>query len=204
MLDHHDDIVFLILAAGQASRMGSPKQNLKWGKTNLLSHTIEQCGNSKKVIVLGAHLNKISPLILDKVNTEIIVNLDWKKGIGSSISFGVKHIIQKHKNCKGILITLADTPFISALDYSIIIQKSIENPNSIIASKNQKSTGVPAYFPTLYFGELMNLNKDIGAKFIIKNHLKKVVTINNSNTLFDIDTPEEYQTLLSIKKASKN
>ncbi len=83
-------IAILILAAGSSSRMGSPKQLLKWKNSNLLGHTISKATQLKVdeiILVLGANSDKIISEI-DAKNVKVLINPNWKLGLGSSISAG--------------------------------------------------------------------------------------------------------------------
>ena len=61
--------VILILAAGSSTRMGKPKQLLKWKNSNFLNHSINialKLNVKEVVVVLGANADIISPEINSK------------------------------------------------------------------------------------------------------------------------------------------
>ena len=192
------NIVVLIMAAGKSSRFGSPKQLLKWKNSNLLQHAIKTACDSNisdVFLVLGANHDQIIEMT-DTNSVEVIRNLSWANGLGNSIAFGVKSIIQKEPKTDGILIMLADQPLIDSDYLNRMIDKFKEGNNQIIATtyKNNKQ-GVPVIFDKAYFDELIDLNDDDGAKQIIKKHTANVFTFKHDNNCLDIDTFEDYENL---------
>ncbi len=191
-------IAILILAAGDSSRMGSPKQLLKWKNSNLLNNTISKAIelNVKEIIVvLGANADMIIPEI-DQSKVNILINKDWENGLGSSISAGVNHILQSNTSINGLLIMLADQPLIENDHYLKLIKDFSSGNKTIIATKyNDSKPGVPALFDKFYFKDLNDLNLDFGAKQLISRYSENVISIKNEQSRLDIDTPEQYQNL---------
>ncbi|MDY7394148.1 nucleotidyltransferase family protein [Aureibaculum sp. 2210JD6-5] len=192
-------IAMVILAAGASTRMKTVKQLLPWKNTTLLGHTIEQ-GLATKVdtvfVVLGANKEKIIPKIKD-YNISIIENDDWELGIGKSIAFAVQFLSKYSNKFDSILIALADQPLLTASHYNKLIAKFSESNCGIVATKQDKTVGVPAVFSQNYFEKLSLLNQDKGAKQIIKNNLEDVWAIDAGNTTMDMDTLEDYKQISS-------
>lgn len=187
----------LILAAGSSSRMGKPKQLLKWRNTSLIENVIQQSLNSKaeKVfVVLGANAKKITSEI-DFKTAEVIENEHWKNGMGTSITCGVEYINKRLPKVRGILIALADQPYITSAYYNRLIEAFAATSKRIVATKNNGKLGVPAIFNSFYFSELMMLNEDKGARKIISTHKSDVEVITSKIDFTDIDTLEEYENL---------
>ncbi|PKP39963.1 MAG: hypothetical protein CVT96_11180, partial [Bacteroidetes bacterium HGW-Bacteroidetes-13] len=83
-----NQIISVILAAGEAKRMGKTKQLLPWGKHTLIEHAIEQHLKSKVsevYVVLGADAENIKNTI-EKLPIQLLENPDWQLGLGSSIA----------------------------------------------------------------------------------------------------------------------
>ena len=197
-MSKQSNIAILILAAGGSSRMGSPKQLLKWKNSNLLNNTISKAIelNVKEIIVvLGANADMIIPEI-DQSKVNILINKDWENGLGSSISAGVNHILQSNTSINGLLIMLADQPLIENDHYLKLIKDFSSGNKTIIATKyNDSKPGVPALFDKFYFKDLNDLNLDFGAKQLISRYSENVISIKNEQSRLDIDTPEQYQNL---------
>ncbi len=192
------NIAVIILAAGASTRIGTPKQLLKWKNTTLLGHAIITAKklNTKDIIVI---LGNNYALIKSKINNsgvQILNNKNWKKGLGNSIAFGVNNILENKSNIDGILIMLSDQPLIDSKYLISLINKFIIGKHLIIATsyKNGKQ-GVPVLFDRIYFNELSKLNDDKGAKAIIEKYIKNVLVVNGEQIISDIDTLENYKNL---------
>jgi len=191
-------IAHIILAAGTSSRMGSPKQLLPWNDTTLIGHTIQEAlklENTTVFVVLGAYYE----LIYQKVHhfsVNILENLNWEKGMGSSICAGVCAVMQDESTYNAVLISLADQPLLDHNHYELLISELIKNPNSIIATNLGKRIGVPGIFPACYFDELSQLNSDYGARYIIANNKDKTIAISARSKEADIDTMQEYRAMI--------
>lgn len=195
-------IAILILAAGSSSRMGTPKQLLPWRKTTLIECSIEQALALQKAsvyVVLGAYYK----LIYNKIchfPVTVIHNTNWQSGIGSSISFGIKKIVEQDNLLyDAVLISLIDQPLIDNQHLERLITIYRQNENTFVATGLKDRVGVPAIIPSSHFYDLLHLQEDFGAKYIIKKN--KVITIPVFDKGIDIDTKEEYEALL--KKVSR-
>ena len=195
---HKPKVAILLLAAGNSSRLGQPKQLLKWKSSNLLQHaidTVKKVQSDSVLIVLGANYQEI----ISEINTNsihVVNNKTWQNGLGNSIAVGVNYIKKVFPETEAILISLADQPLITEVYLSKMISEFNICKKQIFATdyKNNR-LGVPALFDKEYFEELMQLNNDEGAKHIIKKHEQVVSYIETSQMFSDIDTLESYEIL---------
>jgi len=191
-------ISVLILAAGASSRMGRPKQLLPWKKTTLLGNAIQNAIASEAdtvYVVLGANIESIRDEITNHP-VETVDNPNWESGLGSSIAAGVTFILKNNIEFDGILIMLADQPLMDTEYLNMMIDTFYRRPESIVATAYRNKAGVPALFDKAYNIELVNLNKDFGAKALIAQKINQVFTINPENKVVDIDTKSEYDKLI--------
>lgn len=190
----------IILAAGKASRMGKPKQLLRYQGSSLISHAVNIGLNSickSVVVVLGAYIEQIKPEI-DNLSVQIVENPDWKTGMASSICAGINAINQSNSKLDAVIIALADQPLISETVFNQLIQKYQDTKNRIIASAYDDVVGVPALFDKNLFVELMNLEGDRGAKALMRKYQDELLTIPIPEAAIDIDTQDDYEKLLNI------
>lgn len=201
-----------VLAAGQSSRFGRIKQLEQIAGLPMLQHSLASVielrtelltlGYQLKILlILGAYFNKVVAVISDYCqlnNITIVNNKSWKIGLSSSIHTAVNHIeTDVTNNALGLLISLADQPYISSKDLKSVILAGVVNDkviaSSIYSKHNGENTikGVPAYFGQQYFDALLALKGDQGAGKLL-NSLDGVgvVSINN---LVDIDYPEQIE-----------
>ena len=187
----------IILAAGESSRFGQPKQNLLFRNKTLLQHAIEtglHSGCKPVIVVLGANSNLIDTQIADE-NFRVIYNEDWQEGIASSIRMGVKEI-EKDNSINEALIMLCDQPFVDTGLINNILQKKTDAQAAIVACSYNNTIGVPALFDRSLFAELLLLTGNDGAQKIIKNHPRETATIPFDLGGVDIDTNADYQQLI--------
>ncbi len=185
----------VILAAGKATRMGSPKQLLKFGNTTLLGTIIEhaQKSNAQSIVcILGAKAELIKTSI-NRYQVATITNTEYNTGLSSSIVCGVKYMVDR--DMKAVILLLADQPFVTTEYINKLIEQHLTTPEYSIASNYGKKKGVPAIFPHMHFDALLQLKGDIGAKEILNSKENKVKIVPMQPNLLDIDTPETYQLL---------
>jgi len=195
-----DKIPIILLAAGGSSRMGEPKQLLKWGNQTLLEHQVAvlQKTGSPVLVVLGAVAEKIIPL-LQNDDVAFIVNNNWEMGMGTSIVAGVRKVSDQFPDARGVLMALVDQPLLPLSHYKKLLEAFQPDKQQIIASHSENGwTGVPALFDRCYFKELIQLRKEEGAKKLLKKYASKVRRVDGGELLADLDTPESYQIMLRL------
>ncbi|MEN8188097.1 MAG: nucleotidyltransferase family protein [Bacteroidota bacterium] len=190
-------IAMVILAAGESSRMGGEvKQLLPWKKTTLLGHVIEQglaSNVDKIIIVLGANYHLIRDTI-SNYDVSVVYNPDWKKGMGTSLAFAIRTITENQQEFDAVLVSLADQPLIDKKHFNSLIYNYIDSDKNICTTKINNNLGVPAVLDKCYFGQLIKLAGDTGARKIISQNMKDVLTVENDKSI-DIDDMNTYISL---------
>jgi molybdenum cofactor cytidylyltransferase len=185
----------IILAAGASTRMGEAKQNLSFKGLTLLQTALKTAINSKTntvAVVLGANVDAIYPTIgTEPVN--IFKNEHWEEGMGTSISYGLNELLKLQPGLSSVLFMLTDQPLVNRDFINKLIDKAA--PGKIIASSYNDTLGPPVLFDKQFFGEILKMNGNEGAKRIIQKHQKAVIEIPFPFGAFDIDTPEDYDRL---------
>ena len=112
----------IILAAGESSRMGFPKQLAEYKGKTILETVVETVSNSieNSIVVLG-HENETLTEKIDFKNSTILINESWEEGIISSIRTGLFYL-SSDKNIDGVLIFMGDQPAIN----SEVIEKLLD------------------------------------------------------------------------------
>ena len=188
-----NNLAVLILAAGTSSRLGEPKQLLKVGNETLIQIAVKKALkiSSNVRVVLGHKSDEIINKIID-FPISIVVNSNYKEGMGNSISYGMSNPFESEK----VLIMLCDQPLIPVSHYKKLIKKSSENKNLIICSKYQNKFAVPSIFPRIYFKMLENLKGDKGAKKFLEENPLDYVSLEDKYSI-DIDTKKDYVNFLN-------
>ena len=185
-------IAVLVVAAGGSKRLGQPKQLVRKNNLTLLENSLNEIVKSRVgnvFLVLGAN----AELILDKLNLsdyQVVINKNWKKGMGASIAFGMKKIMEDY-NYAGVIISVADQPFLTADIFKKIKENITKEKKMIIKSKYEEGSGPPVYFSRHFFEEMKNLSGDEGAKPLLKKYKELLVSIDFPQGNIDIDTEED-------------
>jgi molybdenum cofactor cytidylyltransferase len=191
----------LILAAGQSSRLGSPKQLLEYNGASLIKRVVQTALDSeigRVTVVLGANANKIGTE-LDMPGLCLIENSDWEEGMASSIRAGVKAITDLEPDTDGIMILVCDQPHLERPVLDQLLQVQRETGLPVTASVYQGRTGTPAIFHKSFFPLLMELKGDTGARKLFSEHSGQVALVPFEKGIIDIDTKEDYEKLIHNK-----
>ena len=192
----------IILAAGNSSRLGKPKQLLDHQGKTLLEITseaaIEASSGNPVVVVLGAYADKISKHH-HETNITYIVNESWEEGMSSSISAGLTTLLAQNSAIEQVIIAVCDQPYISAEIFESLIKKQEQTGKSIVASSYAQTIGTPALFNSKHFDELLSLSGNTGAKHLLKKYAGATETISFELGYIDIDTETDYNNLINHK-----
>jgi len=188
----------IILAAGEASRMGRAKQLLRVGDSTLLQLAVERARMATclaPIVVTGAR-HELMETDLSTQDVHLVHNPDWESGMGSSIATGVKHLRYWHPAAEGCLITLVDQPLVTISTLEALMNAFRTNRTLIVATSYEETLGVPAIFSRTLFAELEALHTGGGAKGIIHKHRSQVLAMECPEAGLDIDTPEDWERFL--------
>ncbi|MEO6327460.1 MAG: nucleotidyltransferase family protein [Ginsengibacter sp.] len=188
----------VLLAAGSSTRLGKPKQSLKYKGQSLLRRAVYEAAKTKAIpiiVVLGANAAFLADEV-DEKEAHVIINKEWKTGMASSVIAGLNALLQKHPLADAVIFMMCDQPFVteSLLNDLIITQHKTGKP--IVTSSFDDTPGPPALFHKSIFPELLQLHGDTGARMIIRKHINEVATVAFAKGNIDIDTVEDYEALL--------
>ncbi len=190
----------IILAAGNSSRLGQPKQFLKYKGKTLLSHAIETAQASRNkgpiLVVTGALHDELfrecSSLLVSVVH-----NVNWQQGMSTSIQTGLRALVRINPDTTGALITLCDQPLVTTAHLDNLLDISAHHQNhGIVATSYADTVGAPAFFSRKVFEQLYQLKGDKGARELFNDPEQKLVTVPFKPAAVDIDTMEDYEGLV--------
>ncbi|MEO6282861.1 MAG: nucleotidyltransferase family protein [Dyadobacter sp.] len=194
------EYAIIILAAGSSSRLGEPKQLLKYRNKSLIRHITEAAAEtvgSNVIVVTGSNAELIQNEIQD-LSIQLVHNAGWQTGMASSIVTGIVKLTSLLRHCKGAVIAVSDQPFVTSTLFHDLIHASIQNGTGIVASSYDQTAGTPVFFSPPYFPDLTQLTGTEGAKKLIKRFQSDATTVPFPLGNMDIDTQEDYQKLLSL------
>jgi molybdenum cofactor cytidylyltransferase len=186
----------ILLAAGKAERMGKAKQLLSLGEQRLVEASLYNLLAShvtEIIVVLGFAAEEIRPFVEGKERVRVIVNNHFHEGMSTSIRAGVQAL---DPSAKGILIALADQPFIPSQVIDQLIERFAAGEKGIVLPVYEGKQGHPVILDRKkYEPELLSLRGDVGGKEIVRKHPEDClqVAVASKGVLIDIDGPEDYQ-----------
>ena len=194
---HTNNTGVIILAAGESSRLGSPKQLLVYSGATLLQHSIEVAQSSDAglvVVVLGANAALIHA-DLKHVTANVVVNSAWKEGMASTIRCGLQTLLDLNQQTEAVILMVADQPFVTAGLLNNLMVVNRKEQCSIVASKYGTTFGTPVLFSKRFFPEVLELTGDAGAKSLVRKYMNETAFVPFPKGDIDIDTVEDYKSL---------
>lgn len=196
MSTNSNQISLILLAAGESSRLGMPKQLLKYRGKNLLQHTIDLTLllDIETFVVLGAFKEEI----LARVNVyegKVVENMAWSEGLSSSIRCGLSGVLKTNPETEAIILVLCDQPFLTTEILKVIIEKYHSSGKPIIHCSYGDTSGPPTLFHKSLFPYLMELKGGQGAKKVVDMFPDQVGYVDFPKGKFDIDTTADYHLL---------
>ncbi|WP_035361909.1 nucleotidyltransferase family protein [Dyadobacter alkalitolerans] len=188
----------IILAAGSSSRLGEPKQLLRYQDKTLIRHVTQAAIAAKSTsvtVVTGSNAGLIEKE-LDSLPCHAVHNPDWESGMASSIVAGVQQLMAAQPGISGVIFAVTDQPFVTSDLFNALIEKSLEGNAGIVASAYENTLGTPVLFSNKYFPSLLKLNGAEGAKKLITKFAGDVTAVPFPSGGIDIDTQADYQKLL--------
>jgi xanthine/CO dehydrogenase XdhC/CoxF family maturation factor/CTP:molybdopterin cytidylyltransferase MocA len=184
----------VVLAAGESRRLGTPKQQLVFMGDTLLRNTVRtalELGTAATVVVVGKETQQ-----LDDMNIELVMNAGYAEGMASSIREGVKHMCKEHPHVTHILIMLCDQPYVDVTHLRRLVQQQQLTEAPVAASNYAGRNGVPALFHQSIFPQLLALEGDTGAKYVIEELGDAVTIVPFPEGVVDVDSIEAYHKII--------
>ncbi len=191
--DGNRNVAAVILAAGRSTRMGGPNKLLaELGGKTLVRIVTEQALASKAsgVIVVTGHQAEQVEKALDGLKVKLVRNPDFADGLASSVKAGIAAVPAE---ADGAVVCLGDMPLIDAHLIDRLIETFAPDRGNLIAVPvSDGRRGNPVLWSRRFFGELMTLDGDIGARHLIARHGEAVaeVAVEGHGAFLDIDTPQ--------------
>lgn len=193
------DVGAVILAAGGSSRLGQPKQLLSFQGESLLRRAVRsalEAGCTCVTVVAGEARDRIE-IELRGTRAAIVENLEWQRGIGTSVRCGLRHLLSSRPDIDAVLLLACDQPFLDAGVIASLIARREGSGKPIVASSYAGTLGIPALFHRSCFESLLALQDDSGAKALIESRSADVAQMEFEQGAIDIDTPADFEGLTS-------
>lgn len=195
----------IVLAAGEAKRMGELKQLLDWKEQNtILGKTVDNLLTAEIIdeelkIVVGAEKERVIKYLKEKYRAElkkgiikIVVNDDYQQGMMSSVKKALTNLTAENQY---LLFTLADKPFIGPDIYRNFFQKCLELEAEIFLPEYQGQKGHPVIIENKFREITLKLEGEGGLRNLFALMPEKIChyTCSYPEITVDLDFKEEYQ-----------
>jgi CTP:molybdopterin cytidylyltransferase MocA len=178
----------ILLAAGASSRLGQPKQLIEVDGEPLLrraARALLATSPHELVVVLGHDAARLSDVVAG-LALRCIVALDHGEGMAASLRAGISAL---DVCCEGALIALTDQPALDAAHLLALREAWRAQPERAVASTYASVRGVPALLPRNWFGEILKLRGDSGARDLLR--ARDVLEIAAPQLARDVDVPAD-------------
>jgi len=192
----------VILAAGDSSRMGTPKALLADanGRSFVarIARTFGDAGLDQLVVVTGAqHEAIVNALAAEGLTGRVscVRNPDPSRGQLSSLWVGLDAVMRP--DLDAMLMTLVDVPMVKPSTVRAVVEAWKRTGAPIVRPAMGERHGHPVLFDRAVFDELRRAPLDEGAKAVVHAYADRVVNVavDDEGCLIDVDTPADYAQL---------
>ncbi len=193
----HERCAGVILAAGEATRYGQPKQLLLWRGEPFIravAKTALAAGLTPVVVVTGAGAESVESA-LASLPVAIATNDQWRTGQASSIRVGLEAIPPAAGSA---VFLLADQPQVTPQVIRALVETHAGDLHPIVAPLiRDERRGNPVLFDRSTFADLLGLQGESGGRSLFSKHRVEYIPWHDDRLLLDVDTPEDYRQLLA-------
>ena len=184
----------IVLAAGKSERMGRPKALLEFRGRTFLDNILQAISRSSiehSVIVVGHHRREIENAVR---SASMVFNPDYEQGMVTSLQTGIRAMPPESI---GAFLFLVDHPVVETETIEAMISSAAAD--RIVQPTFKGRRGHPVFFGADVLREILRLPSSQGADVVVRRDPARIIEIpvNTPGVLTDIDTPEEYEKLLS-------
>lgn len=187
----------LLLAAGNSSRLGFPKQWVKFREKSLMEWAIIQmlpfCQTI--LIILGDldeyGINQINELQKRYPSIQFKKNTEWKEGMGKSLAFGFRNLSADLP----VIIHLVDLPMVQNIHFQAIIQEYWSHPNYYIVSTHGGQSAPPCIIPHTKKSQFYDWEGQYGLGQYFRSNVEDCRFVELGIKFLDIDSPEDIKIL---------
>ncbi|MGB6661546.1 MAG: molybdopterin-binding/glycosyltransferase family 2 protein [Xanthobacteraceae bacterium] len=193
--DSSPAIAAIVLGAGRSSRMGGPNKLLAEIKAKPLIRMVAEqvlASRARPVLVVTGHQRERVEAALSGLPVQFVHNPRFADGLGTSLKAGIAAL---QPNIDGAIVCLGDMPQVDAALIDRLIGAIDPDKGALIAVPViEGKRGNPAVWSRRFFADLMTVEGDIGARYLIGRYAEAVaeVPVDGTAALTDVDTPEAF------------
>jgi molybdenum cofactor cytidylyltransferase len=186
-------IAAVVLAAGRSSRMGGPNKLLaEIGGKPLVRIVVDAvlASRARPVIVVTGHQRDKVEAALAGLPVKFVHNPHFADGLGTSLKAGIAALPAE---ADGAIVCLGDMPQVDAALIDRLIGAFDPDHGALVVLPTiDGERGNPVVWSRRFFPDLMAVEGDVGARYLIGRYTEAVaeVPLTGTAALTDVDTPE--------------
>ena len=186
-------IAAVVLAAGRSSRMGGPNKLLaEIGGKPLVRHVVDAAlaSRARPLVVVTGHQRDKVEAALAGLPVKFVHNPHFADGLGTSLKAGIAALPAE---ADGAIVCLGDMPQVDgALIDRLIGAFDPDHGALVVVPTIEGKRGNPVVWSRRFFPDLMAVEGDVGARYLIGRYTEAVaeVPLTGTAALTDVDTPE--------------
>ncbi|MBI4446426.1 MAG: nucleotidyltransferase family protein [Acidobacteria bacterium] len=189
-----NEIVAVVLAAGESSRMGFPKPLLPLGSSTFLGRLLnlyDAVGITVWVVLGHRQQEILSRFNWERVHTTI--NPAPSRGQLSSLQVALAEI----PPVSAIILHPVDYPMVQLDTVRALVSFHRRVPHCIVLPRCEGRRGHPVLFPARFFPDLRHAPLEKGARSVVHSNAASVhlIDVADPGVYLDIDTTDQYQEL---------
>jgi len=186
-------IAGVVLAAGRSSRMGGPNKLLaEIGGKPLVRIVVDAvlASRARPVVVVTGHQRDKVEAALAGLPVKFVHNPHFADGLGTSLKAGIAALPAE---ADGAIVCLGDMPQVDAALIDRLIGAFDPDHGALVVLPTiDGERGNPVVWSRRFFPDLMAVEGDVGARYLIGRYTEAVaeVPLTDTAALTDVDTPE--------------
>ena len=190
-------VAAVVLAAGQATRMGKLKLGMRLGEKSVLRRVMDSALASpvaEVVVVLGHGADELKQELPASERARVVFNPSFAEGQSTSLMAGIQALAPR---MQAAILLLGDQPLISPEAIRALIAAFRIRPANLIRSVYRgELASHPVLFSRRLFAELLQVRGDRGGRELLLRHQEEALTVKlDLDPPVDIDTMEDYLAL---------
>jgi len=193
---------FAILpAAGRSQRMGTPKLLLPCRGRLVLETVLDVWSASRAApVILVVHpADQELAEVGRRSGADVVAPAIPPADMKASVLAGLERIRQQHEPTAADrwLVAPADMPWLTTAAIDAVVTRGAQAPDQIVIPTYQGRRGHPVSFPWPRAREVALLAASAGLNALVAGGPVSEIEISEPGILADLDTPEDYERLLS-------
>jgi molybdenum cofactor cytidylyltransferase len=194
-------IAAVVLGAGKSSRMGGPNKLLAEINGKPLVRIVTEAAlasHARPVVVVTGHQREKVEAALAGLPVKFAHNPHYADGLGTSLKAGIAALPAE---ADGAIVCLGDMPQVDGeLIDRLIGAFDPDHGALVVVPTIDGKRGNPVVWSRRFFPDLMAVEGDVGARYLIGRYTEAVaeVPLTGTAALTDVDTPEALEAVKRV------